>query len=110
MRSVEVSRSVRQCSPLGLMSASVVGARERLGAEVVDSEGKRVGELKDMMLDLRVARIAYGVVALDHAPDWSERLVAIPWNVMNVDAKGDLKVLALRDWIERAPSMQPELL
>jgi sporulation protein YlmC with PRC-barrel domain len=109
MRSADV-RSLSQRPLLGFMSASVVGAQDLLGAEVVDSEGKRVGELKDLMLDLRVARIAYGVVALDHAPDWSERLVAIPWNVMNVEAKGDLKVLARRDWIERAPSMQPELL
>jgi sporulation protein YlmC with PRC-barrel domain len=109
VRSVE-TRPLSRNSPTGLVRASVFGAKDLLGAEVVDCEGRRVGELKDLMLDLRVARIAYGVVALDHAPDWSERLVAIPWNVMHFDESGDLKVLARRDWIERAPSMQPELL
>jgi len=104
------TQSLMQHPARQLMRMSVVGAHELLGAEVVDSEGKRVGELKDMMLDLRVTRIAYGVVALDHAPDWSERLVAVPWNVMHIDEKGDLKVNARKDWIERAPSMQVELL
>ena len=109
MHNVE-ARPLSQRSSLGLVSVSLVGAREMLGAEIVDCEGRRVGELMDLMVDLRVARIAYGIVALDHAPDWSERLVAVPWNVMHVDAKGNLRVLAQRDWIERAPSMQPELL
>jgi sporulation protein YlmC with PRC-barrel domain len=104
------THSLTQRSPPALMRMSLVGAHEMLGSEVVDSEGKRVGELIDMMLDLRAARVAYGVVALDHAPDWSEKLVAVPWNVMHVDLAGDLRINARKDWIERAPSMQPELM
>jgi sporulation protein YlmC with PRC-barrel domain len=109
MRSVE-TRSLPKSSARSVTTVSIVGADDLLGSEVVDCDGTRVGELQDMVLDLRVARIAYGIVALDRPPEWSERLVAVPWNVMHIDGNGDLSVNAHRDWIERAPSMQPELL
>jgi sporulation protein YlmC with PRC-barrel domain len=109
MGGVEV-RSLPKSSARSIPTVSLVGADEMLGSRIVDCDGMRIGELQDMMLDLRVGRVAYGVVALDHAPDWSERLVAVPWNVMHIDGNGDLRVNAHRDWIERAPSMQAELL
>ena len=92
-------------------SHSVVGADQLLGLDVTDSRGERVGELWDIMLDLPTRRVAYGVVTLARAPRWSERLVAVPWNAMHPDGHGErFRVDALRDWIERAPSMRPELL
>ncbi len=64
--------------------------------------------LTDILFDLRTGRIAYGVVTLDRAPQWSERTIAVPWNAMSLDVDAErLCVNALRDWIERAPSMQP---
>lgn len=79
------------------------------GLPVTDSHGECIGTLFDVMLDLYTGRIAYGVVALDHAPHWSERVIAIPWNAMHLDVEGEhLCVNALRDWIERAPSMQAD--
>jgi sporulation protein YlmC with PRC-barrel domain len=109
MRSLEI-RSLPKASARSVTTVSIVGADEMLGSRVVDCDGTRIGELRDMMLDLRAARVAYGVVVLDRAPDWSERLVAVPWNVMHIDGNGELRVNAHRDWIERAPSMQPELM
>ena len=93
-----------------LVTAALIGADEVLGADVVDCEGVRVGELKDLLLDLRLGRIAYGVVALERAPDWSEGLVAVPWNVLHYDSTGRLKVNARKDWVEHAPSMQLDVM
>ena len=104
------ARSLPKAGVCSLVTASLVGADDMLGTEVVDRDGARIGELQDMMLDLRVADVAYGIVALDRPPEWSERLVAVPWNVMHIDGNGELRVNAPRDWVERAPSMQPELL
>ena len=103
-------RAFPKSSARSVTMVSIVGADDLLGAEVVDRDGTRIGELQDMMLDLRVAHVAYGIVALDRPPEWSERLVAVPWNVMHIDGNGDLRVNAPRDCVERAPSMQPELL
>ena len=93
----------------GCSSRRIVGGKEMTGLPVIDSHGECIGTLFDVMLDLYTGRLAYGVVALDHAPDWSERVIAIPWNAMHLDGEGEhLCVNALRDWIERAPSMQAD--
>lgn len=90
---------------------SVMGADDLLGFDVVDNQGERVGELWDIMLDLRTGRVAYGIVSLERAPRWSERLVAVPWNIMHIDGERDcVEINAKREWIERAPSMRPEFL
>lgn len=87
----------------------IVGANELLGLTVTDSHLECIGRLSDLMFDLRTGRIAYGVVSLDRAPHWSERTIAIPWNAMQFDSDaGRLCVNALRDWIQRAPSMQAD--
>jgi sporulation protein YlmC with PRC-barrel domain len=87
----------------------IVGGKELTGLPVIDSHGERIGNLLDIMFDLYTGRLAYGVVALDHAPHWSERVIAIPWNAMHLDGGAEhLCVNALRDWIERAPSMRAD--
>lgn len=99
---VEVKRAAAKRSP-------IVGAEALLGTAVVDSRGQRVGELLDILVDMHAGRVAYGVVALDHAPEWSQRLIAVPWNAMQRKDDGDsICVNAARDWIERAPSMRIE--
>ena len=99
---VKVKRAASARSP-------IVGAETLLGSVVVDNQGERVGELLDVLVDMHAGRVAYGVVALDHAPDWSERLIAVPWNTMQMQGDGDgIGINATRDWIERAPSMRIE--
>ena len=99
---VQVKHAATARSPL-------VGAEGLLGSSVVDSRGQRVGELLDILVDMHAGRVAYGVVVLDRAPDWSERLIAVPWNTMHVKVDGDgVGINATRDWIERAPSMRIE--
>lgn len=93
----------------GWVSRGIVGGNEVLGLPVVDSRMETIGVLADIMLDLRTGRIAYGVVVLERAPEWSERVIAVPWNAMLLDsAEERFRINALRDWIERAPSMQPD--
>jgi sporulation protein YlmC with PRC-barrel domain len=93
----------------GCSARGIVGSNELLGLTVIDSRKECIGTLSDIMFDLHTGRLAYGVVALDRAPQWSERLIAIPWNAMHLDSEGEhLCVNALRDWIERAPSMQAD--
>lgn len=93
----------------GCSTRGIVGSNELLGLGVIDSHKERIGTLSDIMFDLRTGHIAYGVVKLNRAPEWSERVIAIPWSAMHLDSEGQhMCVNALRDWIERAPSMQAE--
>ena len=93
----------------GCKRGGIVGGNELLGLGVFDSRKECIGTLSDIMFDLHNGRVAYGVVTLDRAPQWSERVIAIPWNAMHLDRDAwHLCVNALRDWIERAPSMQAD--
>ena len=88
----------------------IVGADDLLGVEVVDRDGNVVGQLHDIMLDLRRNRIAYGVVELRQAREDGERLVAIPWNALFQDVDADrFSVNAPRDRIEQAPLRPAEM-
>ncbi len=80
-----------------------------LGATVVDRDGRPIGELQDLVLDLRLGRVAYGVVALRYGPVSGGPLKAVPWNAMHVDAQGSLRVNVHREWIARAPSLEAGL-
>lgn len=88
----------------------IIGAGELLAAEVVDRDGALIGHLRDLLIDLQVGRIAYGLVALDLVPGWSERVIAVPWNAMHIDGDGKLRINARRDWIERGPALPMGLL
>ena len=93
----------------GCSARGIVGGNELLGLAVIDSRKECIGVLSDLMFDLHTGRLVYGVVMLNRAPQWSERVIAIPWNAMHLDSDGEhLCVNALRDWIERAPSMQAD--
>lgn len=92
------------CSLLSVgeaMPVVSVGADEMPGPDVVDRDGNRIGGLHDMMVDLRMGPVTYGVVGRDHASAPSKSLVAVPWNAIHVDGNGSLRVSARRDWIER---------
>jgi sporulation protein YlmC with PRC-barrel domain len=90
----------------GLNARSMAASKEVIDLPVVDSAGESVGKLHDIVIDLRTGRIAYGIVTLDRVPDWSERVVAIPWNAMHLDRDNEhLCVNAARDWVERAPAV-----
>lgn len=89
----------RQRSTSGWTVDGVTGGSEVRDLSVVDNRGEQVGALQDLMLDLRAGRIAYGMVDLEHAPEWSERVIAVPWNAMLLDRDAEhFRINARRDW------------
>jgi sporulation protein YlmC with PRC-barrel domain len=88
-------------TPLRIISADSV-----MGSAVVDRHGQRIGELRDIMLDLSTGRIAYAVIALG-SPRTTTSLIVVPWNAVHPDHGAQrLRINAHADWIARAPSVQ----
>jgi sporulation protein YlmC with PRC-barrel domain len=93
--------SMERSSPV-----SIVGADSVMGSDVVDRHGQRIGELRDIMLDLSTGRIAYAVIALESRAKIGH-LIVVPWNAVHPDHDMQrLRINAHADWIERAPSVQ----
>jgi sporulation protein YlmC with PRC-barrel domain len=63
----------------GMAEASTVTASWFQGCAVYDSQGKTVGTIQDLVIDLRSGAVAYAVVALGDTLQWRGMLIAIPW-------------------------------
>jgi hypothetical protein len=74
------------------------------GDTVIDARGEDLGKLDHVMLDVPSGRIAYGVLARGGVFGIGERLFAIPWDALTLDAARKCFVLDVdRDRLERAP-------
>jgi sporulation protein YlmC with PRC-barrel domain len=111
MRSTSQTSYVQRASTyLAARPVGIIGVDELLESPVVDRDGGRIGRLHDLMVDLRLGRIAYALVELERVESAEERLIAVPWNAMHVDGTGNLKVNAHRDRVERGPSIPAGML
>jgi hypothetical protein len=103
------SRNVEQGAPY-VMAPLIAGTSELLRMDVVDGAGELVGELWDIVLNLRAGAIVFGIVALERMQR-SERVIAVPWSALSIDTgHGCLSVDAARDWVELAPAIEPNAL
>jgi sporulation protein YlmC with PRC-barrel domain len=63
----------------------VMAANTLEGTKVVSSDGEDVGEISDIMLDVRAARIAYAVLSEGGFLGMGAALHAIPWSALTLD-------------------------
>ncbi len=72
-------------TPLIHLTASSV-----IGDKVLDKDGKHMGSIKDIMLDIRVGKIEYYVIEFGGFLGIGEKYFAIPFNRLNVDPEHKL--------------------
>ena len=65
----------------------VMAASTLEGNTVVNTQGEKLGELKEVMLDVRRGRVAYAVLAVGGLFGLGEKLFAIPWNALVLDTE-----------------------
>lgn len=56
------------------------------GDEVVNSRNEKLGDIKDIMIDVPRGRVAYAVLAAGGFLGIGEKLFAIPWSALTLDA------------------------
>jgi sporulation protein YlmC with PRC-barrel domain len=71
----------------------VMSARTLAGDSVVSVEGDDLGKLEHIMIDVPAGTIAYGVLACGGVFGSHERLFAIPWSALTLDARRKCFVL-----------------
>jgi sporulation protein YlmC with PRC-barrel domain len=92
------ARAMSHTSPTG-----IVGVDSVIGWTVVDSQGKRIGTLQDIMLELSTGRLAYAVIRLSGGKG-NASLVCVPWNAIHANHEAhQLRINAHIDWIARGP-------
>jgi sporulation protein YlmC with PRC-barrel domain len=74
------------------------------GNKVVDASDEKLGDIEAIMLDVPSGRVAYAVLATGGFLGMGERLFAIPWSALQLDADNECFVLNInKDRLENAP-------
>ena len=75
-----------------------------LGNQVVDRGGHEVGRVQELMVDLKNGRVTYAVMSMGGAFGFGEKLFAVPWVSLELDAEKDRFVMDVdREKLKEAP-------
>ena len=64
---------------------ALMGAHTLLGNDVVNGQDESLGDIKEIMLDMRAGRVAYAVLAFGGFLGIGEKLFAVPWQALTLD-------------------------
>jgi hypothetical protein len=94
---------IRDTTPIQIASAvkrnipTLFGTRTFLGDEVYNRSEDRLGKLKEFMVDLHSGRICYAVMSSGGFLGVGEKLFAIPWRALTLDAENACFVLDIAE-------------
>lgn len=90
-------------------STRVLSAASLSGNAVVNAQGEDLGNIKELMLDINRGKIAYAVLSFGGFLGLGDKLFAIPWNAMTVEADKDRFVLDVpKERLEEAPGFDED--
>jgi sporulation protein YlmC with PRC-barrel domain len=72
---------------------ATLSATTIIGDSVNNPQGENLGTIKDIMLDLDTGRVAYAVLSYGGFLGMGDKLFAVPWNAMRLDAPNHAFVL-----------------
>ncbi len=84
---------------------NVLSTTAVLGDTVVNRAGENLGKIEELMLDLEKGRVAYAVLSLGGFLGMGEKLFAVPFEALKLDASREHFTLdADKDKLKNAPS------
>ena len=89
----------------------VLSASTMMGDSVVNNKGEDLGRIEELMLDLQNGRIAYAVLSFGGFLGMGDKLFAIPWEGMKLDADNHRFILNVaREKLEKAEGLRQKQL
>lgn len=93
----------KHASPKG-PGPSLMGADTLIGESVVNAQGLSLGDIKEIMLDMRTGQVSYAVLAFGGFLGLGEKLFAVPWQAMRLDTANKCFVLDVdKERLKTAP-------
>lgn len=82
----------------------LMGADTLIGNDVYNTKDEDIGEIKDIMLDMRSGKVGYAVLSFKPFLSMGEKLFAVPWNAMKLDTEQKRFTLDVdKDRLKEAP-------
>jgi sporulation protein YlmC with PRC-barrel domain len=89
--------------------SSVLSSSSLTGTGITNNKGENLGDLKDLMIDLRFGNIAYAVVSFGGFLGMGNKLFAMPWEAFVVDEKNEKLIVNIdKDVLEDAPGFDKD--
>lgn len=87
----------------------VMDAKTLVGDSVVNAQGDDLGEIKAIQLDVEKGRIAYAVLSFGGFLGMGNKLFAIPWSALTLDADEKRFILDVaKERLEEAPGFDKD--
>jgi len=87
----------------------VMGAATLTGDPVLDRDGQELGEIREIMLDMPTGRIAYAVLSFGGFMGVGDKLFAVPWSALTLDADRKAFILDVsKERLREAPGFDKD--
>jgi sporulation protein YlmC with PRC-barrel domain len=79
------------------------------GNDVVNAQGEKLGDIKTIMIDVPSGRVAYAVLSSGGFLGIGEKLFAIPWSALTLDADNKCFILNIdKERLKNAPGFDKD--
>lgn len=87
----------------------LMGANTLIGDDVHNLQDEHLGDIKEIMLDMRTGKVAYAVLSFGGLFSLGEKLFAVPWNALKLDTVNKRFVLDVeKERFEKAPGFDSD--
>lgn len=88
----------------GVLTPALMGANTLIGEKVYNLDHEALGDIKEIMLDIRTGKIGYAVMSFGGLFTMGEKLLAVPWPALSFDPEQRRFLLNVRrERFEDAP-------
>ena len=87
----------------------LMGADTLIGNDVYNHNEEDLGDIKEIMLDVRSGRVSYAVLSFGGFLSMGEKLFAVPWNALTLDTVNKRFILNVeKERLENAPGFDKD--
>ncbi|WP_025915713.1 PRC-barrel domain-containing protein [Herminiimonas sp. CN] len=87
----------------------LMGAHTLIGTDVYNDKDEELGDIKEIMLDMRTGRVSYAVLAFGSFLGMGEKLFAVPWNALKLNTFNQHFILKIdKERFKNAPGFDPD--
>ncbi|ARU31508.1 photosystem reaction center subunit H [Sulfuriferula sp. AH1] len=88
---------------------SLMGADTLMGEDVYNHLDEDLGDIKEIMIDMRSGKIAYAVLSFGGFLGLGEKLFAVPWNALTLDTVNKRFILKVeKERLKNAPGFDKD--
>jgi sporulation protein YlmC with PRC-barrel domain len=88
---------------------ALMGADTLVGDDVYNHQDEKLGDIKEIMLDINSGRVAYAVLSFGGVLTVGEKLFAVPWDALKLDTVNKRFLLDVeKDSLKNAPGFDKD--